>query len=255
MSTDARSTQTADQTAPFRLRGGTFTLMVLQVLDPDDPAFFDRLADKLGQAPSFFRKAPLVIDLKAVPERGRLDLARLVERLRAHELAPVGVQNAAEAHERAATAAGLCVFAAWRSGRQRPERPLDAAAAGQAPEASPDEPEAARAATPSMLVTTPVRSGARVYARGGDLVIAAAVSAGAEVIADGHVHVYGPLRGRALAGAGGDDDARIFCRDLQAELLSIGGTWRVREDIDEALVGRPVQAFLREGALVVEAIG
>jgi septum site-determining protein MinC len=93
-----------------------------------------------------------------------------------------------------------------------------------------------------------------VYARGGDLVAVAPISAGAELIADGHIHVYGALRGRALAGVGGDESARIFCQKLDAELVSIAGAYRVREDIDESLIGQPVQIYLQGEDLIIDPL-
>jgi len=99
-----------------------------------------------------------------------------------------------------------------------------------------------------------VRSGRQLYAHRGDLVIMAPVSHGAELLADGHIHVYGPLRGRALAGVTGDVNARIFCQSLDAELISVAGYWRVREDIDESLIGKPVQIRLEGERLLIERL-
>lgn len=237
---------------PARLRGGTFTLMVL---DLPDPARADPLAGveaKLRQAPSFFAEAPLVLDLQQVPDAADgFDLAETVQRLRTLGFVPVGVENTGERHAAEALELGLCPFPAWRSGRQRPARDP-----GPRSDAQPTRPESDTPPPPkpAELVTQPVRSGQRVTARGGDLVAVAPVGAGAELIADGHVHVYGVLRGRALAGVGGDASARIFCQKLDAELVSIAGAYRVREDIDEALIGRPVQIHLKDGELVIEPL-
>ncbi|WP_373508014.1 septum site-determining protein MinC, partial [Thiocapsa sp.] len=104
------------------------------------------------------------------------------------------------------------------------------------------------------LVTRPVRSGQRVYAVGGDLSIIAAVSSGAELMADGNIHVYGPLRGRALAGMKGNTAARIFCQDLQAELVSVAGHYRVSENIPSELRGVPVQIYLDQKILRIEKL-
>ena len=106
----------------------------------------------------------------------------------------------------------------------------------------------------TRMVTTPVRSGQRIYARNSDLIITAQVSAGAEVIADGCIHIYGSLRGRALAGAQGDEAARIFCRDLQAELLAIAGRYKVAEDIADDVRGRPVQIRLDGDKLCIDPL-
>ena len=105
-------------------------------------------------------------------------------------------------------------------------------------------------------MTTPVRGGQQLYAAGTDLVLTAGVNQGAEVLADGHVHVYGPLRGRALAGARGNRDARIFTTCLEAELLSIAGTYRVIDDsLPEGLRGKPAQVYLDGDSLKIEPLG
>jgi septum site-determining protein MinC len=104
------------------------------------------------------------------------------------------------------------------------------------------------------VITQPVRSGRQVYAHQGDLVVLATASPGAELLADGHIHVYGPLRGRALAGVSGDTRARIFCRSLEAELVSVAGYWRVRDDIPEDLIGKPVQIFLEDERVMIEPL-
>jgi septum site-determining protein MinC len=110
------------------------------------------------------------------------------------------------------------------------------------------------AGSPARLLTQPVRSGRQVYAHGGDLVVMSSISPGAELLADGHIHVYGALRGRALAGVSGDLTARIFCRSLEAELVSVAGYWRVREDIPEAIIGKPAQVFLEGERIAIEPL-
>ncbi len=255
----------ANATTPARLRGGTFTMMVLDVPAEGDP--LAGVEAKMLQAPSFFDGAPMVLDLYSVSDRARLDIVDMIGRLRELGFVPVGVQNGSEQQNDSALAAGLCPFPAWRSGRQRPARQAEAEAEDHAQpvEESPqkdieaaapidEDPAAEPEARPAMLVTRPIRSGRRVYARGTDLVVAAPVSSGAELIADGHIHVYGALRGRALAGVHGDETARIFCQSLEAELVSIAGAYRVREDIDERLIGQGVQIYISEGRLLIEPL-
>jgi septum site-determining protein MinC len=132
------------------------------------------------------------------------------------------------------------------SGKARPTP----AAAEVTPGPAPGGPQV----SPFTLITRPVRSGQRIYAAGGDLSVVAAVSAGAELMADGNIHVYGPLRGRALAGMKGDTEARIFCQDLQAELVSVAGHYRVSENIPRELKGAPVQIFLDQKVLHIEKL-
>jgi septum site-determining protein MinC len=114
--------------------------------------------------------------------------------------------------------------------------------------------EAAQPPAGFTLITRPVRSGQRVYAAGGDLSVVAPVSSGAELIADGNIHVYGPLRGRAMAGLNGNTQARIFCQNLQAELISVAGHYRVSENIPAEVKGGPVQIFLDHDVLRIEKL-
>jgi septum site-determining protein MinC len=106
----------------------------------------------------------------------------------------------------------------------------------------------------ALVISEPVRAGGQIYAEGRDLVLLSSVSPGAEVLADGHIHAYGRLRGRALAGIGGDEGARIFCRSLEAELVSVAGRFRVSEDMDQSLAGKPTQIFLDGGFLMIEPL-
>lgn len=253
----SRADAAAGDTGPTtRLRGGTFTMMVLDI-----PAETDPLAGveaKIRQAPSFFESAPLVLDLLDVTDRRDVDLADIVGRLQDIGFVPVGIQNGSDQQNAEALELGLCPFPLWRSGRQRPERDGrpgknatpsdDRQTRDDNGNAADDEPATA------MLVNQPVRSGQRYYARGRDLVANAPVSPGAELIADGHVHVYGPLRGRALAGVHGDTTARIFCQSLEAELVSIAGAYRVRDDIDDALIGKPAQIRLKNERIIIDPL-
>jgi len=134
----------------------------------------------------------------------------------------------------------------------RPAEDADAtAAAGNA--ALPAE-ESATPREGSLVITQPVRSGQQIYARGGDLVILNSVSPGAEVIADGHVHIYGTLNGRALAGVRGDTKARIFCQSFRAELVSVAGTYSINEQFEKNILGRPVQISLRNDTLQIDTL-
>lgn len=229
---------------PLRLRGGSFTLIVLQLIDFRAPTAFRDLLDKIGQAPDFFKYAPVVLDLDGLADMRPFNFAELSRRFRQHKLIPVGVQNGTEAQNQAAINAGLSVLPRGRAAALAAEKP-----AAQGPAAA-----AKAEGGPAKLVTEPVRSGRQIYQHDGDLIAMATVSAGAEILADGHIHVYGRLLGRALAGVSGDTNARIFCRSFDAELVSIAGHWRVREDIDERLIGRPVQIYLDGERLVIETL-
>jgi septum site-determining protein MinC len=249
---------------PVEFRGSVFTLMVLSLGDPRDPTFFSRLADKIAQAPNFFRNAAVVVDLKSFPEDQPLNLAEVGRRLRQHQLTPIGIQNGNEEQNRQALNAGFAVMSAGQSARPEPRT--------SAPEPAEKEPDAPAEVTntgnedevtalsgetyperdtdQTLTITQPVRSGQQIYACRRDLVVLSSVGAGAELLADGHIHVYGTLRGRAVAGVSGDLSARIFCRSLEAELISVSGYWLVRDDIPEDLIGKPVQIFLGDGERV-----
>ncbi|MBL8658771.1 MAG: septum site-determining protein MinC [Rhodospirillales bacterium] len=272
---------------PFQLRGGAYTMIVLRLIEPKHPAFYQMLMDKVAQAPGFFTDAPVVLDLQDLADAPPFNMAELRRRLRQHRLMAFGVQNATEEQNRIAVNAGMVVLP---PGRQAPIRAAPrtapasdapepaasgaadagaaeagdggdgggAGAAGKAEDLAADAPsleqEHTAEPTASMVVAQPVRSGRQIYAQGGDLIVLASISPGAELIADGHIHVYGTLRGRALAGIGGNTEARIFCRSLEAELVSIGGYWRVRDDIPEDLIGKPAQIHLDGEHVVIESL-
>ena len=215
--------------AADRVQGGTFTAMVLRISDPYDPALSTELAEQVKLSPRFFANAPVVVDLKdCLGCTAADDFLELKKLLHKHNLVPIGVQNASPVQQRLAQSAELASFGA---GGRTPLRGVGNGAAANGSAAPADATGSSRGQAKTKLVTQPVRSGTQIYARGGDLVVAAPVSAGAEVIADGHIHVYGPLRGRASAGATGDATARIFVHRLEAELLCVAGRYLVSEAI------------------------
>lgn len=224
------------------VQGALFTVMVVRAGLLGDPSFEHELARQIERSPRFFRNAPVVLDLRGV---GAFDSAEEFveagEMLRQYTLVLVGVQNALPAQIEAAAEAGLASFAPTAA---QPVRPRDEAAA-------PAKPAAAQR---SRLVTIPVRSGTQIYAHDTDLVVTAAVSPGAELVADGNIHVYGVLRGRALAGAHGDASARIFCSRLEAELVSIAGRYLVSDQLPPEHRGAPVEIALVDDRLTVTRI-
>jgi septum site-determining protein MinC len=229
--------------AANRVQGGIFTIMVVRISDAHDPTLDKDLAEQVARNPGFFVDAPVVLDLKdATGCTTVADYVGLKSLLRRHRLIPVGVQNANPAQVRAAGSVDLASFAGNGTGRRGAERPAERSV-GAPPAPAPGT------MTRTKLVTQPVRSGTQIYARGGDLVVVAPVSAGAEVIADGHVHIYGTLRGRAIAGAAGDENARIFVHRLEAELVCIAGRYLVSEAIAPEYVNQAVQVALIEDEL------
>ena len=230
---------------PFQIRGSLQTLLSLKLLRPDDPAFFTALLEKVAHAPDFFRNAPIVLDGAAVKAKSPDCLAQIVERLKEHRLVPVGLQNGSAEWNEAAVALGLAIFGAGGASTAEP------AAGGRSSAAA----KTAGALKPAgKVIREPVRGGQQVVAADGDLVVMAPVSAGAEVAAAGHIHVYAPLRGRAFAGMNGDETAMIFCEQLHAELLSIAGIHQVSEEIDTRLLGKRVRATLAGEGLKLEPL-
>src|SRR5579864_1828243 len=230
------------------VQGALFTVMVVRAAILRDPAFAYELAQQVERSPRFFRSAPVVLDLKGAADLTTAEeFAEARELLREQTLALVGVQNAAPEQLAAAVAAGLASFAPSAS---QPSGRRAARAASPPAEPAPPGP----ASTPRVaarLVTQPVRSGTQIYARGTDLVITAAVSPGAELVADGNIHVYGVLRGRALAGASGDTSARIFCSRLEAELVSIAGNYLVSDQLPPDQRGFSVEIALVDDRLTI----
>jgi septum site-determining protein MinC len=256
-----QSTSGGDRPAAFELKAAGFTLPIIRLLEADIEAVAAELGARVERAPEFFRNTPVVIDLGGFPkEGGEVEFPLLVGLLRGYGMIPFGIRGGTKAQNAAAEAMELAILGETESRGSRTERtemPDQPAAPAPRPRRGPvedDQVAPRRAPAPFTLVTRPVRSGQRVYAAGGDLSVIAAVSSGAELMADGNIHVYGPLRGRALAGMQGNTDARIFCQDLQAELISVAGHYRVSENIPAELRGIPVQIFLDQKILRIEKL-
>ena len=239
----------------FELKAGAFTLPIIRLLDADMERVAEQLGAKVEQAPDFFRNTPVVIDLGGFPESaGEVEFPLLVGLLRGYGMIPFGVRGGSKTQNSAAEAMELAILGDTYTRASRPPEPRPAASA------APARADARGADVPAgpeakfKLVVRPVRSGQRIYAAGGDLSVVAPVSSGAELMADGNIHVYGPLRGRALAGLNGADTARIFCSDLQAELVSVAGHYRVSDNIPAELRGVPVQVYLDQNVLRIEKL-
>jgi len=229
------------------VQGALFTMMVMRVGDASGAALEQTLRNQITRSPQFFANAPIVLDLKG--SGGFSDMQEFVEMKRVLAnlaLVPVAVQNVNPDQQRAAAAAGFGMLNAPATSR-RSAAPAAASASRSA--------NGAAAPSKSLLITEPVRSGTQIYAPGGDVIVERSVSAGAEIIADGHIHIYGTLRGRAIAGALGDASARIFVGRLEAELVSIAGRYLVHEDIAPAHIGQRVQVVLEAQRVVIRGGG
>ena len=243
----------------FHLKGGMLTMTVVELVHQAPERFAMQLAEKVEQAPNFFQDTPVLISLEKLDDS--MDIAGLIALLRIcrdHGLQPVALRGA-EQFRPLAQQASLVLLPPGRGRDKIIEAPEPAAqAVAQQPEVAQvpavEAPKAATASTSSRVITEPVRSGQQVYARGGDLIVLAPVSAGSELLADGHIHVYGPLRGRALAGVRGDTQARIFCQSLEAELVSIAGQYKVAEDLRRQQWKEAVQVSLEGDILKIAAL-
>ena len=237
----------SEPSAPaVELKGSVFTLPILRIKRWDLAAIEADLTERLAQSLRFFENAPVVVDLEALDDDGAqaLDFAALCQLLREKSLVPVGVRKADADRQAAAVAAGLAVLKGG-SVQSLETTPAPQTTSSSSP-ADPPHPVKTR------VVEQPVRSGQRIYAQGGDLIVLAPVNAGAEVIADGNIHVYAPLRGRALAGVMGDDSARIFAQFMAPELVAIAGHYQVYEEpLPGHLFGKAVQARLDGSQLVL----
>ena len=234
----------------FEIKSASLPLLALRLKSPDLQVLADELRAQYGDKPGFFEDDLLVLDLAALQpeatEDGQapsadIDFAALIALLQAHRLRPLAVRGGNARQTEQAVAAGLLAAPDVRVQSARPAEPVPA----QSP--APPAHDALDAPPPGALVIDkPLRSGQQVYARGRDLVVMAMVNAGAEVIADGHIHIYAPLRGRAIAGARGWPEARIFALEMKPELVSISGVYRTSEEaLPEAVWGHAATVRLQ----------
>lgn len=252
---------------PIRFRGRSYLALVLT---PEAPLedWFAGLDAWSVQSPGFFRTRPVVVDVSNVAT-GKADIEALVAAFGERGIRLVGIEGAMPSW------VGPHLPPLFTSGREaeppvladavaaKPEpvavaprrRPAPEAAAKAAQPALPPAPAPVRKEPSSLLITEPVRSGQSIFFPDGDVTVTGSVASGAEIIAGGSIHIYGALRGRAIAGCAGNKAARIFCRKMDAELLAIDGLYRTTEDLAPDLVGKPVQAWLEGDAMKVAALG
>ena len=240
------------QDTAFFLKGRMLTLMVFELHNPNIVQLAMKLKEHMAQAPNLFKNTPLVVDLGPLQDGFKVvDFPALASLLDNHGLTVIGVMGGNEQQRAAAARARLALFPDSPA-RNASDTVKSEPAKTTATEASP-LPAASTAA--DTVVRLPVRAGQQIYARGGDLIVEAAVNEGAEVVADGDIHIYGPLRGRAMAGARGRGDARIWCHSLDAELVSINGIYRTRDDMDPALLGKPAVIEVQNEKMIIRAFG
>ena len=261
--------------AAFDLKGTMAPLTVLRLRSSDIQLVNNQLRLKISQLPHMFLNAPVLIDLGALEEASPLTVIQVVAILKACKLVPVAATNVPEAMRATIANEGLGILQASgppARGARNLDADIDAIpdpdltpgpellSRAPAPKVAPPPPPPARAAAPApapvlqaapyagpVVVRQPVRSGQVIYAQNNDLVVLAPVNAGAQVVADGHVHIYAKLRGRAVAGAKGLVGARIFCQKFEAELVAVADAYMSADEIPPALRGKPAQIWLEDG--------
>ncbi|GAB3317430.1 septum site-determining protein MinC [Luteimonas notoginsengisoli] len=264
---------THDYEPAGELKIGQVGVANLRVRTLDVARLATEMADRVKRAPKLFARAAVIVDFGGLAATPDAATARaLLDGLRSAGVLPVALAYGSSDNEKLSVELGLPLLAKFRAQYESAAEPPAAASVGAAPaassassrkiatEADPARPDAgearasAPAGQPGLIQATPVRSGQQVYADNRDLTVLATVGAGAEVIADGSVHIYGTLRGRALAGAQGNEKARIFCRAFHAELVAIAGNYKVLEEIPKELHGKAVQVWLDGGQLKIAAL-
>src|SRR5690606_16395908 len=244
------------------LKIGQVGIANLRVRTLDVARLAAEMRERVARAPKLFARAAVILDFGGLPATPDAATARaLIEALREAGVLPVALAWGSSDNEALAVELGLPLLAKFRAQYEPVAGATETAAPRPAARPAPEPAPAARAAAPrpaasapGLVQAAPVRSGQQVYAENRDLTILSQVGAGAEVIADGSIHIYGPLRGRALAGAQGNAGARIFCRAFHAELVAVAGHYKVLEDIPKELHGKPVQVWLENEELKIAAL-
>ncbi|MGB1557311.1 MAG: septum site-determining protein MinC [Oceanococcaceae bacterium] len=242
---------TSDSCPVLEFRGRMLSMSLLRVHTNNLDEIAERLREQLTRS-ALLRELPIALDLQVQI----IDVEGLLAILRKEQLKVLGAIRGAASMEAAVRRTGLAVIQDPGQRGKAEATPESKAAPkpAPAPQAPPPPPEPEAEPFSVQVHTQPVRSGRQVYVRAGDLTLTAQVGAGAEVIADGNIHIYGTLRGRAIAGAQGDTKACIFCRSLEAELVAIAGTYMVADDIPADMRGRPVQIRLDGSRLDFRAL-
>ncbi|MCZ8528853.1 septum site-determining protein MinC [Alteromonas sp. PRIM-21] len=258
----------------FRMKGTTLTSIVLEVIDFEPDNFEAQLSKKVASAPQFFTRSSLILHL--IKPLSATEFELLVALCRRLQLQPMAVKGEVAELKPTINDLGLAdvsqskfTDSALRSQKESANNGTESGSnkahsnerASQAQQQAPAEPPksepaptVAPALKPAKVINRPVRSGQQVYAEGSDLVVTASVSEGAELLADGNIHVYGTLRGRALAGVKGNTGARVFCQSLDAELISIAGQFIMHDTVKGDCWKKPAQVYLEEETLRIEPL-
>jgi septum site-determining protein MinC len=236
-------------TTSAELKGSLFPLSILQLEDNNLEKLQQQLENKLKQAPSFFFRAPLVVNIEQVSDKN-IDFLQLKQSIEEKDFICVGICNGSNEQKKMARIAGLATLQPPKASENRPK--FFTQEIIEPPKVEPI-PEPINA--PNMIIRQNVRSGQQIYAKNADLIIVGTVGNGAEVIADGNIHIYGKLRGRALAGASGNKSCAIFCQSLEAELVSVAGNYWLSDAIAESHWQQSSVIKLEQEQLTIEPLG
>ena len=257
------STSATNKKSVFELKGSVMTILVLHIKNTDADYLYAQLIKKMSGGRSFFNNAPVLIDVSAVEEEGQaaLDFPLLTQTLRRLGVVPVGIRGIAACLQERVLQAGLGLLPNIKA-EKRVEMPAEPQSVEKVvqevekkPEQVDDKPGMEHKIAPAKVITAPIRSGQQVFAPEGDLIILSSVNAGSEVLAAGNIHVYGALRGRAMAGIHGNTKASIFSLQCNPELVAVAGEYIVNELLDEKLLNRSVLISLADGCLQFDLVG
>lgn len=224
--------------SPIELKGSSFTLSVVHLYNSEPEVIRQALQEKVDQAPAFLKDAPVVINIAML--NSDANWKELQQAVTAAGLRVVGISGCKdERQKRAIARVGLPLLNEGKGQKTPPP------AAAPVPDNAPAK---------TRIINAPVRSGQQIYARNCDLIVTSSVSAGAELIADGNIHIYGTMRGRALAGASGDTQCQIFCTHLGAELVSIAGQYWLSDQIPSGFFGQAARLSLLDNALTIQPL-
>jgi septum site-determining protein MinC len=248
-----------NQKTALEFKSSAFNIPALILTNPKITEIRQQLQKKISQAPDFFKNSPLLIDLhELTKQQADIDIRNLVKTLRSLHFLPVAITGGTDKQNAVAIELGIAIQSVHTLSNLATSSIEEPISAHHTVHSETSEPQVINVIenvsfVENKVITQPVRSGQRIYAKG-DLTVLAPVNSSAELMAEGNIHIYAPMRGRALAGVLGNTDSRIFCSDLQAELISIAGIYRLSDDLTENFTHELVQIYLHDQALLIKKL-
>ncbi len=253
-------TKASNKKPAVEIKSTQFSAPILVIFNTDLKQIDLLLEEKISLAPEFFNNSPLVLDLQNCNQKQTLDTPALIHLLREKKLFPIGISGGNEDQNNQALELSIPSYSIRGTQPSNSKETSTSAlpannetniSATKADHTISETPSEGFSAVENMFISQPIRSGQRIYAKG-DLTILSHVSAGSEIMAEGNIHVYGSLRGRALAGVQGNTESRIFCSELNAELVSIAGHYKISDELEQTKKDSPVQIFLQNQSLIIK---